>query len=104
MIDYKFGVAVVNRGIGGNAKIVAEVSGGWHGKRHRIANFAPQQEAANTGAATVVAQVRRQQERLALLRHFRHLHSGNRGMMCHFCETARCRCLPNLADHALIML
>jgi hypothetical protein len=91
-------------GIGGNAKIVAEVSGGKPRSGCYFANFVSLKAAANTGAATVVAQVRQQQGRLALLRHFRHLDGGNEGMMRHFCETARCRCIrciPNLADSAL---
>jgi hypothetical protein len=102
-IDYQFGVAVVNGRVGGNEKIAAEVGGGKHGSSHRIAKFTPQKAAANTGAATVVAQVRRQRGKLALLRHIRHLHGGNEGVMRRICETARCRCIANLAEYALIM-
>lgn len=54
-IDYQFGVAVVNGGVGRNAKIVAEVGGGKHGKRHRIAKFTPQKAAATREAGAAAA-------------------------------------------------
>jgi len=47
--------------------IVAGVNGGKHGARHRVATFAPQKTAAKPRRATVLAQTRRQQGKMALL-------------------------------------
>jgi hypothetical protein len=52
--------------VGDNGGIVAEGRGGKDETRHRLATFAPHQVAANTGTATVVAYMRRQQGKLPL--------------------------------------
>jgi hypothetical protein len=50
--DCKSGWVAVNGEI---RHIVAEMDGGKHGSSHHMATFAPQNTAANTGAATVSA-------------------------------------------------